>query len=290
MGRVAVITDSTACLPKEVVAQHGIVVVPVELVIEGRVYRDGVDDVADFYAVLRHSSRLPTTSPSSPGTYLEAYRRASQQADEVLCITVSSSVSGMYDSARAAMELAGQALPGARIQVLDSQTAAMAQGFVVLEAARNAETGLEAAMAAARQAMSQVTLVCFLDTLYYLARSGRVPKAAAWAASLLQIKPIIRFRQGSIELVSRSRTRSRAMVRLLELVRREVGDRPVSLAVMHADARPEAEELRRRAQSTLQCVETYLTEFTPVMGSHTGPGLLGLAYHLRGEATGVSVK
>ncbi len=285
MARVAIVTDSTACLPKDIVHRHGIVVVPVEIIFGGRVYRDGVDDPGDFYALLRDSPRSPTTSPSSPGTYLEAYRLAGKQADEVLCITVSSSVSGMYNSARQAAELARGALPGVRIGVMDSRAAAMAQGFVVLEAARAAERqDLAGVTRVAESAVQRVTLVCFVDTLRYLARSGRVPRAAAWAASLLQLKPVVRMRQGNIELLARTRTRARAMERVLDLVAKDVGSRPVDLAIVHADAAEDAEVLRSEAMSRLCCRELYITPFTPVMASHTGPGLLGLAYHVPSSA------
>jgi len=283
VAKVALITDSTACLPRELVERFDITVVPVELVFGGRIYRDGVDDLADFYTLLKRSPQLPTTSPSSPGTYLAAYRQASQRAEAVLCITVSSSVSAMYDSARAARELAREALPQLPIEVMDSGTATMAQGFIVLAAARAVAEGkaLPEVVAAAQRAAHRVSLVCFLDTLYYLARSGRVPKAAAWAASLLQLKPIIRMHQGNIELLARTRTRNRATARLLDLVAQEVGGRPVHMAVMHTQSAEDAAELRRLAASRFHCRELYVTEFTPVMGSHTGPGLLGLAYYLQ---------
>lgn len=281
MSKVAIVTDSTACLPREVVSRYGIIVVPVELVFEGRVYRDGVDEVGNFYELLRSLPRLPTTSPSSPGTYLEAYRQASQRADEVLCITVSSAVSGMYNSAQRAEEMAREALPRTRIQIIDSQTAAMAQGFVVLAAARAAEAGdWDAAADAARAAIPRVALVAFLDTLDYLARGGRVPKAAAWAASVLQVKPVIQMRQGKIGLVSRTRTRVRALAKVMELAAMDIGDGPAEVAIVHADAAREAEVLRSQAAARLPCRELYITEFTPVMASHTGPGLLGLAYHV----------
>jgi DegV family protein with EDD domain len=284
VARVGIATDSTVCLPEALLKRYAIQVVPLDLVFDGKVYRDGVDiSPEDFYQLLRLARKLPTTSPASPGDYLKVYQELSQGVDSILCITVSSRVSAMFDAAQAAKEAAAAIMPQTTIQVLDSSTAAMAQGFVVLRAAEAAAQGqdLDQVAQVAQDIMSRVHLIASVDTLYYLAKGGRVPKVAAWASSLLRIKPIAYLFQGEVSLVAKVRTSSRARERLVEIVRQRVAEAPVHVAVFHAHAAEEAEELKRQVSSRLQCVELYVTQFTPVMGAHTGPGVLGLAFYNR---------
>lgn len=281
-SRIGLVTDSTACIPPELVAQYGIEIVPVELAFEGKVYRDGVDlSAEEFYQMLKKAHRLPTTSPASPVGFLEAYRRLGQRSEAILCLTVAARFSAMFDSARAAMETAREAMPGTRIEVLDSGVAAMCQGFMVLEAARAAAQGkgMEEVIAAAQRLRPRVQLLAMLDTLYYLAKGGRVPIPAAWASSLLQVKPILELREGELRLLERVRTRPRAIERMVEVLSQRGGGKPLHLAVVHAHAIEEAMQLKERLARLFPCRELYLTQFTPVMGVHTGPGLLGLAFY-----------
>ncbi|MCX8125799.1 MAG: DegV family protein, partial [Dehalococcoidia bacterium] len=200
MRRVAVVTDSTACLPAELVREYSITVVPVEFTYQGRVYRDGVDITpAEVYQLLARNGSLPTTSAPPPGAYLKAFEQLSHTVREVLVITVSSTFSHTYDSARTAAEMAKEEYPDLTIKVVDCKTAAGAQGLVVLKAARAAAAGksLEEVAQVARESISAVRLVAFLDTMYYLARGGRVPQVVAWAGNVLKIKPIMQIKPGS---------------------------------------------------------------------------------------------
>jgi len=280
---VAIVTDSTACVPAGVAARYGIEVVPLHLIFGGRTFVDSLtEDTSDFYALLRASGERPTTAAPSPGMFLQAIERAARRADAVLCITVSRQFSAMYDSARHAIAIAEAEAPGTRIRLLDSRNAAMAQGFVVIEAARRAAEGasLDEVTARAEEMTSRVTLLAMLDTLTYLARGGRVPRAAAWAAGMLQVKPIVRFSATNIKLVARTRTRARALEKMLDLLAGVAGDRPLHLAVHHANAEADAAYLLAQAQRRTRVAESYLTEFTQVMGAHTGPGLAGFAWWL----------
>jgi DegV family protein with EDD domain len=282
MTQVAVVTDSVACLPKALVEKYGIKVVLIDMVFDGRVYRNRTgDDSAEFYNLLAHARKLPTTSAPSPGSYLEAYAEVSSRAKSIICVTISSKVSATHDAAVDAKEIAKERLPGVSIEVVDSGAAAMAQGFVALAAARVAATGgdLQEAAEAARKVASDVYLLGVVDTLHYLAKGGRIPMAAAWATSLLQIKPILQIHDGEVSLVARVRTKSRAHQRLLELMKQCVDSRPVYASVVHASALQEAESLREQVAARFYCRELYVTEFPPVMATHTGPGLVGLSYY-----------
>jgi DegV family protein with EDD domain len=170
--------------------------------------------------------------------------------------------------------------PALDVRLVDSRNAAMAQGFVVLEAARVAHDGgdLDAVVAKVEEMAPRVNLLAMLDTLSYLARGGRVPRVAAWAAGMLQVKPIVRFTASDIRLVARTRTRPRALERMSELLAEIAEGRPVHLAVHHAHAPADAGELLAQAERRVRIAESYVTEFTQVMGVHTGPGLAGFAF------------
>ncbi|MBI4295225.1 MAG: DegV family protein [Chloroflexi bacterium] len=283
MKQVAIVTDSTACLPTDLIAAYDIQVVPISLIFEGRVFRDGVDiSASEFYELLARSEKLPTTSPCPPGSYLEVFRNLGERFKSVLCITVARRLSGMFDSAIAAKETARDVGLDATLEVMDSGTAAMAQGFVVLAAARAAEAGksLAEVVKSAQDISSKVNLVAVLDTLNYLAKGGRISKAAAWASSLLQIKPILQLSRGEVSLLTRARTKTRAVKRVLAIMKQRVtqGQKP-HVAVFHANVPQEAQSLKEQLASQLDCAELYITQFTPVMGAHSGPGVLGVAFY-----------
>ena len=283
MRQVTIVTDSAASLPPDLRARYEIEVVPLNLVFENRAYPDGLDDNHHFYQSLKSARRPPTTTGASPGTHLEALRRAAQRAPAVLCITVSTQFSGTYDAAVQAAVMLKEGLPDLQVEVMDSGSAAMGEGFVVLEAARAAAEGadLPAVMARAREAMPGVGLVAVIDTLEYLSRSGRVPRVQAWASALLSVKPIIELRQQEIRLLTRTRTKRRAVAQLIPILeQRGFRGKRLHLCVQHTDVLPEAEQLAAEAARRLEPSEISVSEFTLVMGAHTGPGLLGFAYYV----------
>jgi DegV family protein with EDD domain len=283
MAKVALVTDSAASLPASFRAQYDIEVVPLNLVFEDRSYPDGLESNGHFYQALKAARRPPTTTSASPGTHLEALRRAAAKAPSVLCITVSSRFSGTYDAAMKGAQMLRDERPDVAVEVLDSQSAAMAEGFVVIEAARMAVTGAELAdvLAHAKEVVSRVGIVAVIDTLEYLARGGRVPRIQAWASALLSVKPIIELRQRDIHLVTRTRTRQRAVAQLIPILeQRGLRGQKLHLCVQHTDALQEAERLAEEAAGQLHPAEITISEFTLVMGAHIGPGLLGLAYYI----------
>ena len=281
MGRVAIVTDSSACVPKEVIKQYGIHILPLILIFEDRSYRDGVDITSqEFYELLKKAKKVPTTSSPSPGEYLEAFLEVAKQASDILCITLPPHLSMAFDSATQAREMARESIPHVNITVFPSRSAALAEGFIAQAAARAADSGkdLSQVVQAAQDMMDRVNAIAMLDTLYYLAKGGRIPKAAAWAGSLFKIKPILDA-TGDVRLLERCRTRKRAMQRLLYIMRQRSGGRPICVNLMHANAPEEAERLKADILSQFDCVEFYVTDFTPVIGTHTGPGSIGLSFY-----------
>jgi len=286
MRRVVVVTDSTACLPKEMAQELGVRIVPLNFVFSDTSYRDDPDlNMADFYEQLEKSSKTPITSPASPGTYLELFREAGQEVDGILCITVASRISGMYEGARVAREMAAQEMPDKEIRVMDSGTAAMAQGFVALAAARAAARGetIEKVCQAAEEVRDRVKLVAMVDTLRYLAKSGRFPRIASWGASLIGLKPILTLRQGQVRPVTAARSSRSGARKMLKIMGKEAqGKGPIHASVIHGNVPEEADEFAEQARREIDCAELFVSHFTPVMGIYTGPGVLGLAFYSEG--------
>jgi len=286
MAEVAVVTDSTVCLPGDLVREYGITIVPLRFELEGKSYRDGIDITAeDIYRYLPAARTLPTTSAPSPSDYYAAIAQAATRHSSVLVITVSRRLSAMLHSAMTAAATARDSLGHVRIRVLDSGTAAGAQGLVVLEAARAAAAGayLDDVANVARDTMSRVELIAFLDTLYYLAKGGRVPMALHWANSFIRVNPLFRIApmSGEARTVRVARGRHSAMRKLVELVGEGIGSCKMYGIVFHSYSRDEAQHLSTVLRGTFDCAELHISDFTPAMGIHTGIGVVGLAYLTR---------
>jgi DegV family protein with EDD domain len=283
MKKVAIVTDTTACVPQEQVKKYDIEVVPVQLIFGDKTYRDGLDITpTEFYNELRHSKITPSTSSSAPEPYLEAFENASHKAQSILCLTEPRKFSAMFDSAKLAMEMAKKNIQNTVIDVVECTTAAAGQGLVTLAAAREAalDKTLDEVKEIARSIMSKTHIFAMLDTLHYLARSGRVPQAAALVNSILNIKPIFTLNHTDAHTVAVPRTVQGAIKRILKLMESHIEKaKPLHVAIMHADATQHAETLEKRISSQFHCAEIFITEFTPVMGVHTGPGLFGVAYY-----------
>ena len=257
--------------------------VPVPLIINEKTYRDGIDITpTEFYSMLRNSKKLPTTSASSPTPYLEAFRNASRRARNIICLTEPAKFSAMFNSARTAAEMAKNSLQDVTIEIIECTTAAAGQGLVALAAARAAAMNkpMEEVKRIISSVMSRVNLFATLDTLQYLARSGRVPQAAALVNTILNLKPVFTLNHAAPRTVGLPRTKKSALNRMLKLMDTTIKKgQQIHVAVMHADAEKEAVILKDRITAQFECKEIYITEFTPVMGVHTGPGLVGAAFY-----------
>ncbi len=281
MPKIAIVTDSSACLPAELVQAHGIIIVPLAFLFDGQLYEDGSLTATQFFDLLRSARKMPTTASPAPAAFVEAFRRAAEFTEAALCVTLPSSFSGTHSSARNAVELAKQEVPGFPVRVIDSHCLAMSHGFAVLSAARAAQRGanMDEAETVVREVASRSYLIGVIDTLRYLAKSGRVPAILHWATSLLQIKPILAAEGEAVRAIARPRTTPAAITRLLSEVDRRLGaQRPLHLAVMHADAPALADDLAATVKERFAPEELLLTEFTSVMGAHTGPGFVGVAF------------
>ncbi len=284
MKKVAVVADSTCCLPIELVEKHDICIVPIVIIHKGNSYRDGVDiSPSEVYKIMRRRKELPTTSTPSAGDFLNAYWQLSEKAESILCVTLTGLQSKTFEAAMVAKEKAKEVIPDTAIEVIDSRAVAGALGFVALEAARAASQGAELTQVAtaAQNMIGRVNHLAMMDTLYYLARTGRIAKAAAWAGSLLNMKPVLEHSTlvGETTPVARPRTTAKAVKRMLELMTARVGDSTAHVMVHHADEPEGGEKLKAEIGSRFKCAELYLTEFTPGMGVHAGPGVLAISFY-----------
>lgn len=284
MPKVAIVTDSIACLTRELVEQYEIEIVPINFYAGGKLYKDWVDITpSGAYELFLKDPDSFNTSAASPEDCLQAYRDASQRASNILCVTVSNKLSAMYSSALDAKEMAGTELPGITIEVLDSLTATPSEGLVALAAARAAgeDKDLAAVVSAAEEIRDKVNAIIFLDTIRHVYRSGRIPKIASQVGSALNVKPLLTV-SGVVHFAGAVRSRQDGIARLLRMMRDKVGDSPVHVAVAHAYALDEAEKLMARVASEFNCTELWLTEYSPVMGYAMGTGTVGVAFYAEG--------
>lgn len=275
---VAIVTDSTAYMPPDLVERHQIHVVPNVVNWGTKTYRDGVDITsAEFFQRRKTDPENPTTAVASIGEFRDVYAKAAEGADAVLGIHLSAKLSGTYSAAEQARGL----LTDKNIRVIDSNATAMALGFVVLAAARAADEGkgLDEVVAAAEATIPHVGLIFTVETLEYLRRGGRIGGAQAFLGGLLDMKPILELRDGRVEPVERVRSKKKALDRILDtIVAQTAGKSGIRLATIHAAAEAEAKALLEAAKGRMNVIEGIVAEASPTVATHTGPGTVGLAY------------
>ena len=276
----ALVTDSTAYLPPDLVDDLDVRVVPLHVVVGGREHREGVDiTTGEVAAALRAFTPVSTSRPA-PAAFLEAYEAAARGgADSVVSVHISSELSSTLGGA----ELAAAQSP-VPVTVVDSRALGMAMGHAVLAGARAAAGGADAGAVAdlVRRTCEASSVVFYVDTLEYLRRGGRIGRAGAMLGSALAIKPILGLREGHIVPLERVRTASRAIARLEELAAEAAEDagrsgRDVDLAVHHLDSAERADRLVERLTSRLPDVSVRVVELGAVVGAHVGPGTLAVA-------------
>ena len=280
MSKIAIVTDSTAYIPTDLVQKYNLTVTPQVLIWGEETFRDGVDIQPDeFYARLKTAKVMPTTSQVTPITMKTTFEGLIEQGYDVLGIFLSAKLSGTIQSVVQAMEMMGSA--GDKVRFVDSKSTAMAMGFQVLATARAVEDGanMDEAVALAEKATEHTGVYFAVDTLEFLHRGGRIGGAQRFLGTALNMKPVLAVLDGRVEAVERIRTKSKALERVLELVMEQTqGKTPVRLSTLHAAAETEAKALLDKASQKLDAVESILSTVSPVVGTHAGPGTVGLAY------------
>lgn len=280
MSKVAIVTDSTAFLPAELLNQYAIKTTPLVVIWDEKTFEDGVDiQPGDFYTRLKTSKTMPTTSQASVGIMHSTFQSLIGQGFEVLGIFISSKLSGTVQSAMQAKEMMGA--EGGKVNIVDSLSTSMCMGFMVLAAARAIEKGanMQECLAVVEKTRMNSGVFFAVDTLEFLHRGGRIGGAQRFIGSALNLKPILTLNDGKVEGSERIRTKTKAHDRLLELVAERVnGKQNIRVAVIHANALSDAEALLARAAQQFNPVETVCSDLSPVIGTHTGPGTVGLVY------------
>jgi DegV family protein with EDD domain len=278
MAKVAVVTDSTGCIPADLIQPYPVTVAPQVLIWGDEIFQDGVDiHPTEFYQRLSKASVMPSSSQASPSTFEKIFRDLLAQDYQILAVLISNKLSGTIASAVQAKQAIGETAP---IEIVDSLTTAMAMGFQVLAAAKAAVDGASLAdcKALVEEARTKCGVYLTVETLEFLHRGGRIGGASRFLGTALNIKPILQVTNGKVEAVERVRTRKKALARLIELVRAEVGDRQVRLSALNANAPLEAKELLQQALQQFNTIESHVSDVSPVIGTHAGPGTVGLVY------------
>ncbi len=280
MKKVAIVTDSTSYIPKELLAQHVITVAPQVLIWGEKTYEDGVDIQPDeFYQRLATAKTMPTTSQVSVPNMQKAFSGLLEQGYDVLGIFLSAKLSGTMQSAIQGRELLEK--DKEHVELVDSNTTAMALGFQVLTVARAAAQGASIAecKALAEKVRAHTGVYFVVDTLEFLHRGGRIGGAQRLLGTALNLKPLLTVQDGKVEAVERIRTKAKAVERLIEIVGEQTaGKSPVRVATLHANAEAEAREILSRVANLTNAAESVFTSVSPVVGTHTGPGTVGIAY------------
>ena len=280
MSRVALVTDSTSYIPKDIREKYPITVVPQVVIWEGQTYEDDVTITPEqFYSRLRTAKVMPSTSQASVVNMHKAFSSLIEQGHDVLGIFLSAKLSGTFQSAVLGRE---QLTSGKeKVDYIDSNTTAMAMGFMVLSVARAAMEGASLAECKelAEKARQHVGVYLTVDTLEFLHRGGRIGGAQRFLGTALNLKPILAIDDGRVEAVERVRTRGKALDRLVELVAEKcAGKSPVRMATLHADAEADAKILLDKITPLVQPVESVFAAVSPAVGANAGPGTVGLAW------------
>jgi DegV family protein with EDD domain len=278
MAGVSIITDSSAYLPDEFVKKYGIIVIPLTLHWEGKSYLDGINISAnDFYVKLKNAHTLPTTSQVPINDFVVAIQKELDKGKSVIVLPISKGISATYQSAMAAKEQ----LKNDKVEILDTCLVSMALSFQVLAVARAAEKGASLAECkkVAEMAYEHIGVYFVVDSLKYLYKGGRIGGAKRLLGAALSIKPILQIREGKIEAAGSAITRKKAIEEMVQMVKTAIGDKkPVRISVFHALEGDLAKELLTRLNKEMNTTEGILSEVSPAIGTHVGPGTISIAW------------
>lgn len=278
MSKVAVVTDSSPYIPQDIIDENNIHVVPLTVIWGEENFYDGVDITpVEFYKRLETAKVMPSTSQPSVADFEVLFRKLHQQGYDILAVLISEDLSGTVSSATQAKNM----LPEAKIEIINSRSLAMALGFLVLAAARAANQGasLEDCKRLVLDARDKAGVIFVLDTLEFLHRGGRIGGAKRFVGTLLNVKPVLAIDEGLVVPLDSVRTQKKALERIVDLIEeRTAGHQNIRLATLHANNPDTAQYVLDQALKRIPAVEQVFSEVSPVIGTHAGPGAVGLAY------------
>jgi DegV family protein with EDD domain len=278
MNKIAIITDSSAFLPPTVIQRYGIEVVPLTIFFGKEAFLDGIEiEPPEFYRRLQEGPHHPTTTQPNPEDFLVVYEKLAATHDGIVVLLISSELSGTVSSAC----IAADQFDRVPVRVIDSRSTSMGLGLAVLAAARAASDGktLDEVEQAARTVCDNIKVLFVVDTLEFLHKGGRIGGASRFLGTALCLKPLLHLNEGRVDALEKIRTKRKAVDRMLELAGEYANGNPVRVSVIHAGVSDEAEALKTTIENRFQCLEIYVTDLSPVIATHTGPGALGLAIY-----------
>lgn len=282
--KTAIVTDSTACIPDKLREQLHIHTVAYYIHRGTEVLRDLVNvQREEFLHWLPTAEKLPQTASPGPGDYLSTYERLVEEgAQEIISIHMTSKGSGAYQAALAAASMLNDKLPKLRIEVIDTLNVAFCQGWIAVEAAREAIAGmdLEGVLKKIRTILPKTRLIQTADTLRYLYLGGRIGKAVHLVGSMLSLKPLISMVDGEITALGVARGLNKAYDKMVDIIMKACEpNQKIKVAYLHAGALEQIQLLKSKVEESLECVESLITELSPALMVHTGPGTSGLCFY-----------
>jgi len=278
---IKIVTDSTAGIPEAMVREHDIRIIPLYVHFGEEAFKEGIDITNEqFYERLRTSASLPTTSQPSVGEFHEIFKELTDAGHEVLALTISSKLSGTWNSAMGALEM----LPGAPISVVDSLSTSFGMYMLVESALGKIAAGATRQEVAVHleELKGQLHILFVVDTLEYLAKGGRIGNARAFLGTLIKVKPLLVLENGVIEPCEQVRSKGKAVARMLELIEQRLAGKGAQahVAIAHGMALDEALAFRKEVVAQLGCAEPPISEVGAVLGTHTGPGIVAIAAYV----------
>lgn len=276
--KVAIVTDGTCSLTPAQGEQLGIHIAPIYVALGEKTYRAGIDlDSEEFYRFLSASKKLPTTAQPTVTDFVNIYNKLAEEAEEIVTIVISHHMSATIQSA----EMAREQFDKVPVHIIDSESTSLGLGMMAIAAARAAEQGqnAQAILELVENLKQKINVIFTVKTLEYLHKGGRIGGATAFLGTAMDIKPILYIKNGRIEPLERQRTRKRSISRLVELMEKNVGEKPVHVAILHGNVPEESRQLEQSIRSQFNCVELITSDMGPVIGVHAGPGTLGLVFY-----------
>ena len=279
MSKIAIVTDSSAYLPKAFVDRHKIRVVPLKIHWNEKTYRDGIDiSPSVYYKLLARSSTIPTTSQPPVDEFLQVYEELATDHDGIIVTLISSGISGTVSSAKTAATMFSE-VP---VEVIDTRSTAAGLALVVKAIAQGVVDGknLISTKQLAEDVVQKLDLFFAVDTLKYLHKGGRIGGASRYFGTALSIKPILYLdHQGKIDSLDRVRTKTKAIEKLIELAVGKAAGKPAHVGIMHANALDEAKQIQSHLSVQIECKQAEIYPFSPVIGAHVGPGTVGIGIY-----------
>jgi DegV family protein with EDD domain len=286
MNKVAIMTDTIACVPQEMAKEYGIKVVPYHAILDGKSYLDTEVNMGKLYARLKEKENLPTTSFPSSEEFLQAYLELSPRAEAILYISMTSAFSAGYKAAMQAKEIVQERLPETKIEVIDSYTLESGELLIVTEAARAAREGknLDEIVALVNEMIRKINLLQATDTLFYRDKGGRIFEAKSWAeaesaTSFKAILEVDAFTGGITKPIARAKTKKQLIETMVNIAKERMGNKKFHAAIVHTNVLEQAEQLKGMLLSQCHCDEPHIGEASVMSAIHNGEGFISFGFY-----------